>query len=117
MEPKNSRNTWLLLGSMLVIVGGLLVTWVVRFDNTLANDRAKGQSANLPFGKIQEGFQTLTSYWEEKTGLFSALDDLTNTEGDEQNEGQTGQLTNAGLTNEQIDSIEKQLFEHVAPEE
>lgn len=111
-DKKQQRNSWIILGSILVLVGGLLTTWVIRFDDILAYDRVHGQPANLPFGSIQQTIQSLGQLWEEKNG-----GSVNNLVGSDQNQGQTGQLTNAGLTNEQIDTIENDLFDSVAPQQ
>lgn len=117
---KQPMSSWFLLGAMVLIVGGLLTAWVVRYDDTLAADKAKGKPDNLPIGNIKSGFSYLGQVWEEKTsqltGLFGPAEETTEI-GDEQNQGQVGQLTNAGLTNQQIETIEQDLFENVAPQE
>lgn len=111
-QVKHQRLTsWVMLASILVIVGGLLATWVFRFDDGLAYDRTHGQKANLPFGAVQSTIQSLGELWENKFGAASG-----GAVGNEQNQGQVGQLTNAGLTNEQIDTIETELFENTAPQ-
>lgn len=120
-RPKQPMTSWMLLGAILILVGGLLATWVIRYDNTLASDMSAGESANLPVSDFKTGLSYISSVWEEKAGQFLDLfgsDSEPQAEvGDEQNEGQVGQLTNAGLTNEQIETIEQDLFENVAPQE
>lgn len=111
-DKKQQRNSWIILGSILVLVGGLLTTWVIRFDDILAYDREHGQPANLPFETIQQTIESLGALWEQQNG--GAVNDL---EGSDQNQGEMGQLTNAGLTNEQIDTIENDLFDSVAPQQ
>lgn len=111
-NKKQQMTSWVMLGSMLLLVGGLLTVWVFRFGDNLAYDRAHAQPINLPFNKIQSSLQSLGQLWDQKTG--SLKNSLL---GDDQNQGQTGQLTNAGLTNQQIDTIQTNLFENVAPQE
>lgn len=118
--PKQPMSSWILLGAIMLIVGGLLVLWVVRYDDIMAADRASGEPANLPINDLKGGLTYLGQVWEEKTGQF--IDMFGSNEqqvevGDEQNQGQVGQLTNAGLTNQQIETIEQDLFENVAPQE
>lgn len=120
MEPKQPMTSWILLGAMLTLVGGLLVVWVVSYDESLAEAQASGESANLPLGDFTGGLKYIGQLWDEKTQVFANLFGNQIEEaatGDEQNQGQMGQLTNAGLTNEQIETIEQDLFENVAPQE
>lgn len=111
-DKKQRRTSWIMLVSILVLVGGLLTTWAVKFGDNLAYDMARGQPVNLSFDTVQSTIQSLGKLWEQKNG-----DEQNEVVGDEQNQGQTGQLTNAGLTNEQIDTIETNLFENVAPQQ
>lgn len=120
MESNQPMSSRILLGAMVLIVGGLLTVWVVRYDDTLAADRASGESANLPVSGFKGGLEYLGEVWDERTKAFSNFFgspvEQAGTD-DGQNQGQVGQLTNAGLTNEQIETIEQDLFENVAPQD
>ncbi|MEK7540069.1 MAG: hypothetical protein AAB558_02370 [Patescibacteria group bacterium] len=119
-SSKQPMSSWFLLGAMVLIVGGLLTVWVVRYDDTMAADRANGESANLPVSDFKGGLGYLGQVWDERTKAFSnffgSQVEQAGTD-DGQNQGQVGQLTNAGLTNEQIETIEQDLFENVAPQD
>jgi len=121
-KPKQPLTSWFLLGAIVLVVGGLLTVWVVRFDDIVAADRANGDSGTLPLGDLKGGVGYLGQVWENKISGFeklftSQLEASTTPAGDDQNQGQVGQLTNAGLTNQQIETIEQDLFENVAPQE
>lgn len=112
-QNKKQRTTsWVMLGSIVVVVGGLLAVWAFRFDDNLAYDRAHADPVNISFDNLQSTIQSLGKLWDEKFGAAP-----NGAVGDEQNQGQTGQLTNAGLTNEQIDTIQTDLFEKTAPQQ
>lgn len=120
-QPKQPLASWFLLGAMVLVVGSLLTIWVIRYDENLAADWASGTPTNLPVDDLKSSFGYLGEALDEKTkqftNLFTAKVEGAATESNEQNEGQVGQLTNAGLTNQQIESIEQDLFENVAPQE
>jgi hypothetical protein len=112
-QPQQQRRTsWIMLASILILVGGLLTTWALRFDDGIAYDRAHGQPVDFHLGNVQATLDSLGNLWDQKFGAASS-----GAVGDEQNQGQMGQLTNAGLTNEQIDTIENDLFENTAPQQ
>lgn len=117
---KERATSWTILGIMLSIVGVLVIIWVTTYTKVTEADRAAGQPANLPFADLTNQFQQFGEILDKKIG---GLHDLFNQkevapmDTDDQNNGLTGQQTNAGLSNEEITQIEQKLFANTAPQQ